>query len=32
MDRGAWWPIVHGVAQSDMTEHAHVPGMPFPPS
>ena len=25
MERGAWWVIVHGVAESDMTEHAsHV--------
>ena len=26
MDRGAWWVIVHRVAESDMTEvteHAH---------
>ena len=23
MDRGAWRVIVHGVAESDKTEHAH---------
>ena len=22
MDRGAWWAIVHGVTESDMTKHA----------
>ena len=22
MDSGAWWAIVHGVAESDMNEHA----------
>ena len=21
IDRGAWWAIIHGVTQSDMTEH-----------
>ena len=21
MDRGAWWVIVHGVAELDITEH-----------
>ena len=27
MDRGAWWATVHGVTESDMTEHApmHTP-------
>ena len=24
MDRGVWWAIVHGVAESDMTEHTHI--------
>ena len=23
MDRGTWWATVHGVTESDMTEHAH---------
>ena len=22
--RGAWWAAVHGVMESDMTEHAHM--------
>ena len=24
MDRGVWWATVHGVAESDMTEHART--------
>ena len=23
-DRGAWQATVHGVAESDMTEHTHI--------
>ena len=26
MDRGACWATVHGIAQSDMTEHARTSG------
>ena len=25
MNRGAWQATVHGVAESDMTEHTHTP-------
>ena len=24
MDRGAWWAIVHGVAESDISKHSTV--------
>ena len=24
MDRGAWWATVHGVTESNTTEHAHT--------
>ena len=26
MDRGTWWATVHGVAESDMTEHSNSNG------
>ena len=24
MDREAWWPTVHGIRESDRTEHIHT--------
>ena len=24
MDRGVWWATIHGVAESDMTDHART--------
>ena len=24
MDKRVWWPRVHGIAESDMTEHAYT--------
>ena len=24
MDRGAWWAIVHGIAELDMIEHTYT--------
>ena len=24
MDRGAWWATMHGIPESNMTEHAHT--------
>ena len=26
LDRGAWWATVHGVAESDVTDHVHISG------
>ena len=30
MDRGAWWAIVHGIAELDETEHTHIEMVLFP--
>ena len=24
MDRGAWWATMHGITESNMTEHTHT--------
>ena len=32
MDRGTWWATVHGVAESDKTEHPYVQSLKHSPA